>query len=186
MGYVVANGIEANRRLLGLIYPGPSNLQDGSKPFVEAALLDRSVNTKLVVAGLAYVEPYDTMPISLVKHMRGLIGHARQAKKGFLGSENVSTAKADVIADLAKLQTLIMWPKLFRRLAAYFSQGHVGLSQFDDWVRQDPIGRDDSLRLPDGEKGNMHDAYVVNGDSLKLRFNPEDLLIAPDPKPMLS
>jgi hypothetical protein len=76
-----------------------------------------------------------------------------------------------------------MWPKLFRRLAAYFSEGHAGLGQFDAWMRQDPVHRDDSLRLPDGEKGNMHDAYAITGNSLTLRFNPEDLLIAPDPKP---
>ena len=32
----------------------------------------------------------------------------------------------------------------------------------------------------------MHDAYVVDGNSLMLQFNPEDLLIAPDPKPALA
>jgi hypothetical protein len=42
-----------------------------------------------------------------------------------------------------------------------------------------------TLRLPDGEKGNMHDAFEIDGNSLKLAFNPEDLLIAPDPKPMV-
>jgi hypothetical protein len=77
-----------------------------------------------------------------------------------------------------------MWPKLFRRLAAYFSQGHAGLAEFDGWIRDDPVGRDDSLRLPNGEKANMHDAYSVTGNSLKLNFNPEDLLIAPDPAPV--
>jgi len=78
-----------------------------------------------------------------------------------------------------------MWPKLFRRLTAYFTEGHAGLAQFDSWIRQDPIGRDDTLRLPDGEKSNMHDTYQIAGNSLTLAFNPEDLLIAPDPRPML-
>ena len=89
-----------------------------------------------------------------------------------------------MIGDLAKLETLILWPKLFRRLATYFSEGYTGLGGFDTWIRQDPIHRDDTLRLPDGEKGNMHDTYIVNGDSLKLKFNPEELLITPDPKPV--
>jgi hypothetical protein len=66
-----------------------------------------------------------------------------------------------------------------------FFTRHMGLAQFDLWMRQDPIGRDDTLRLPDGEKGNMHDTYILNSDSLKLRFNPEQLLITPDPKPMV-
>jgi hypothetical protein len=167
-----------------LAYAGSTTLRDGDKTFVDEALLDRSVNASLVVAGLAYVEPYDTMPMALVRHLRDVIGRARQAHKKLFAAEDVSTAKAATIADLAGLENLVLWPKLFRRLAAYFSQGHAGLGQFDDWIRQDPIGRDDSLRLPDGEKGNMHDAYEVNGNALKLRFNPEDLLIAPDPKPM--
>jgi len=62
--------------------------------------------------------------------------------------------------------------------------GFNGLGQFDNWVRLDPINRDDSLRLPNGEKGNMHDAYRVVGDTMTLAYNPEELLIEPDPSPM--
>jgi hypothetical protein len=185
-GFVIANGIEANGRFLGLVYPGSIEQADGTHIFVEPNLLDRSVNAKLVAAGLAYMEPYDTMPISLVKHLREVIGKARANKAGLFAAEDVSLTKAATIRNLAKLQELAMWPKLFRRLAAYFSEGHVGLGQFDGWMREDPVHRDDSLRLPDGEKGNMHDAYIIDGDAMKLRFNPEDLLIAPDPKPMLT
>ena len=185
-GYVIANGIEANGRLLGLVYSGNPAPPDGSNIFVDAAVLDQSVNAKLVVAGLAYMEPYDTMPLSLVIHFRQVIAAARQQGAGMFPAEDVGRGKSGDVADLAKLQDLIMWPKLFRRLSAYFSEGHAGLGQFDDWMRQDPIRRDDSLRLPDGEKGNMHDAYAINGNSLSLQFNPEDLLIAPDPKPMLT
>ena len=184
-GHVIANGIESNGRLLGLVYAGATDLHDGDKPFVDAALLDKSVNAKLVAAGLAYVEPYDTMPLSLVKHLRAVIAHARGTRAGIFAVEDVNTNRAAAIADLAALEKLAMWPKLFRRLFAYFSEGHQGLAQFEDWIREDPIHRDDSLRLPDGEKGNMHDAFEIDGNSLKLGFNPEDLLIAPDPKPMV-
>jgi len=185
-GYVIANGIEANGRLLGLVYAGATGQADGSRPFVDTALLDQSINAKLVMAGLAYVEPYDTMPISLVQHLRNLIQQARQARKGLFPTEDLSTTKAAEIPNLAELQTLAMWPKLFRRLASYFAERHVGLGKFDQWIREEPIERDDSLRLPDGEKGNLHDTYIITGNELKLQFNPEDLLIAPDPKPMLS
>ena len=183
-GYVIANGIEANGRLLGLVYAGHTDLADGSNEFVDGSLLDQSVNAKLVAAGLAYMEPYDTMPISLVQHFRSVIEAARLLGAGFFPSEDVGKDKSASVADLATLQGLIMWPKLFRRLAAYFAEGHAGLGQFDDWIRQDPVHRDDSLRLPDGEKGNMHDSYEIDGNSLALRFNPEDLLIAPDPAPV--
>ena len=183
-GYVIANGIEANGRLLGLVYPGTSDLTDGKKIFVDEHLLNQSVNAKLVKAGLSYVEPYDTMPLSLIKDLRRLIAKARTGGQGLWPQEDVNTGKEVQIADLVKLETLILWPKLFRRLVTYFSEGHTGLGQFDTWIRQDPIHRDDTLRLPDGEKGNMHDTYIINGDSLRLQFNPEELIIAPDPRPI--
>src|SRR5829696_646779 len=81
-GYVLANGIESNGRLLGFVYAGATSAQDGSRPFVDEAMVDGSLNAKLVSAGLAYVEPYDTMPISLVRHFRGIIGAARIAHTG--------------------------------------------------------------------------------------------------------
>jgi hypothetical protein len=159
-------------------------MADGSQPFVDEAMLGKSINAKLVAAGLAYVEPYDSMPIALVRHLRTIIATARQADMGLLGMENVSKTQTGRVPDLATLQTLIMWPKLFRRLTAYFAEGFNGLGQFDNWVRLDPINRDDSLRLPDGELGNMHDTYRVVGDTMTLAYNPEELLIAPDPSPM--
>src|SRR5262245_5871381 len=183
-GYVIANGIESNGRLLGLVYSGTSNRADGSRVFVDDALLDRSINAELVVAGLVYVEPYDTMPISLVRHLRAAVAAARKnATQGLWPREDVTTDKAARIRQLGDLQPLVMWPKLFRRLAAYFKEGHQGLATFDAWVRDDPVRRDDTLRLPDGEKGNMHDTYVIEGDRLNIDVRPEELLITPDPSP---
>jgi hypothetical protein len=186
-GYVIANGIEANGRLLGLVFRGTTRRTDGERVFVDNTILDRSVNAQLVVDGLVYVEPYDSMPISLVHHLRTRVTTARQgATDGLWPREDVTTAKAASIQNLADAQMLVMWPKLFRRLASYFHEGHVGLNQFDTWIRDDPIRRDDSLRLPDGEKGNMHDTYLIDGDTLQLEFRPEDLLITPDPRPSVN
>lgn len=184
-GYVIANGIESNGRLLGLVYAGSPPEDDGANIFLDGGRLIQSVNSKLVAAGLAYVEPYDTMPMTLIETLRQVTATARIGEDGFFEAEDVSKANAASIPDLAALQRLVMWPKLFRRLVAYFAEGNKGLGQFDRWLRQDPVHRDDSLRLPNGEKGNMHDACIINGNSLQLRYNPEDLLIAPDPSPML-
>ena len=145
-------------------------MADGSQPFVDEAMLGQSINAKLVAAGLAYVEPYDSMPIALVRHLRTIIATARQANMGLLGMENVSKTQTGRVPDLATLQTLIMWPKLFRRLTAYFAEGFNGLGQFDNWVRLDPINRDDLLRLPDGELGNMHDTYRVSETRRRSRL----------------
>jgi hypothetical protein len=183
-GYVIANGIESNGRLLGLVYSGATTQHDGNKVFVDNAILDQSVNATLVDAALAFVEPYDTMPMSLVHRLRTKIAAVRAAGDGLWPSESPSTEKAARIANLDDAQALIMWPKLFRRLSDYFREGHVGLGQFDSWVRDDPVRRDDALRLPNGEAGNMHDTFLVEGDTLRLEFRPEELLITPDPIPV--
>jgi len=184
-GYVIANGIEANGRLLGIVYTGATSRVDGEKVFVTNAILDDSINAKLIEAGLVYVEPYDTMPISLVKHLRTRVHAARNANTELWASEDVNMDQGSTMGNLADVQTLVLWPKLFRRLATYFDEGFSGLDQFDAWIRDDLVHRDDSLRLPSGEKGNMHDTYVIDNDTLWLQYNPEDLLITPDPKPVL-
>jgi hypothetical protein len=182
-GFVIANGIESNGRLLGLVYVGAPPGDDGEPIFVDEPLLDKSINVKIVASGLAYVEPYDTMPIALIKHMRVILKQARAAGTGIFARESVSVGKAATINSLDDAQEAVMWPKLFRRLASYFLEGRTGLSDFDAWIRQDPVRRDDTLRLPDGEKGNMHDTYLVSGNKLSLACDPEDLLITPDPPP---
>ena len=144
-------------------------------------ILDQSLNAKLVVAGLAYVEPYDTMPTLLVQHLRALVHEVRNSNRGLCSDESVTIDNAGLIKSMIDTEALIMRPKLFRRLTTYFDEGYIGLGQFDAWIRDDPIRRDDTLRLPDGEKGNMHDTYLIDNDKLQLQFRPEDLLITPDP-----
>src|SRR5262249_45651627 len=145
------------------------------------AMLDQSVNTRLIVDGLVYVEPYDSMPMSLVQILRARVATARESTTdGLWPSEDVTTERATLFSSLADAEPLIMWPKLFRRLVSYFAEGNEGLDQFDSWIRDDPIHRDDTLRLPDGEKANMHDTYFLDGNTLRLQFRPEELLIAPD------
>ena len=73
-----------------------------------------------------------------------------------------------------------MWPKLFRRLTSYFQGGHAGLAGFDAWLREDKKNRDDYLQLPNGEFGNMHDMVSTQGDTMRLNYRPEDVVILPD------
>jgi hypothetical protein len=180
-GFLLANGVESNGRLLGLVYTGPIGEPDGASIFVDHATLDASINVHLVRQGLAYVEAYDTMPIDLVRHIQGIGAEVRETGAGLFAGEHVNKIRSAQVMDLPTLESLIMWPKLFRRLVKYFAAGFTGLGGFDAWIRADPVRRDDSLRLPSGEKGNMHDTYRIDGDSLSLAFNSEELIIAPDP-----
>ena len=187
-GHLLANGIESNGRVLALVYPGDSTLPeiDGDRVFVDEVLLGKSLNAALVTRGLAYAELYSTMPLALITEMRTLIAAARAggddgAGLGLWPVEDVSKGKRAQITGLNDLSNLVIFPKLFRRLVPYFRAGFTGLSEFDTWLRADPVRRDDRALLPTGEIGNLHDLFDVSSDGIELVFQPEDLMFDPDP-----
>ena len=181
-GYLLANGIEDNGRVLALVFPGQPALDavDGDSVFVDVAALDASVNAELVRNGLAYAELYSTMPIDLIHQMRQLVTAARQAGLGLWPHEHVTTTARAQLKSLADLSTLIMFPKLYRRLVKYFQAGHTDLAAFDTWIRADP-NRDDRVLLPTGELGHLHDLYDVSPNGIGLRYLPEQLTFISDP-----
>jgi hypothetical protein len=183
-GYLLANGIEANGRVLGLVYPGvpDAGIGDADRQWVDEAKLEASVNAALVRDGLAYAELYSTMPIDLIKRMRLLVKAARTAGIGFWKDEDISKTARVRLDGLADLPELVMFPKLYRRFVKYFEDGYVGLGQFDAWMRDD-VKRDDRALLPTGELGNLHDLYDIGRGGIKLEFFPEDLTFEPDVTP---
>jgi endonuclease YncB( thermonuclease family) len=182
-GCLIANGIESNGRVLGLVYPGEiaAGTADGDPIFVTEALLDQSVNATLVSEGLAYAELYASMPLSLIKHLRKTVKAARTAGRGFWPDESVGVGAPAQINGLGDLPNMVIFPKLYRRLVKYFEDGYTGLAAFDTWVRADIKHRDDKALLPTGELGNLHDFYAVEGNSIQLALLPEDLMFEPDP-----
>ncbi|MDQ4092831.1 MAG: hypothetical protein M3143_05325 [Actinomycetota bacterium] len=181
-GYLLANGIEGNGRVLALVFPDQPSpaAADGDSVFADLAVLEASVNAELVRGGLAYAELYSTMPIDLIHRMRQLVTAARQASHGLWPHEHVTTTARAQPKSLADLSTLIMFPKLYRRLVKYFQAGHTDLAAFDTWVRADP-DRDDRALLPAGELGHLHDLYDVGPGGIGLRYLPEELTFIADP-----
>jgi hypothetical protein len=186
-GFLLANGVESNGRILALVYtgeptlPGLDGVGDGDRAFVDGPLLDSSVNAELVRAGLAYAELYSTMPLDLINRMRELIATARADGAGLWPDEDLTLTTRVDPHSVADLSTLVMFPKLYRRLVTYFKAGHSDLTSFDTWLRADPIGRDDRVLLPTGEIGNLHDLYELTAEGIGLRHQPEEFTFAPDP-----
>jgi endonuclease YncB( thermonuclease family) len=176
-GYILATGIEQNGRIVAQVYAGEpdAGLVDGGRVFVDEAMLDRSVNAMLVRAGLAYGEFYTTMPFPLITHMRDLVTQARAAGAGFWPHEDVGVGTPAQPTGVVKLSDLVIFPKLYRRLADYFGDGHTDLAAFDTWVRAVPE-RDDPAQLPTGEHGHLHDLYQVDEGGISLRILPEQVV----------
>jgi endonuclease YncB( thermonuclease family) len=183
-GHVLSNGIDANGRLIAFIYPGEHPGPDGMAVFVDAALVDQSLNAVLLAAGHAYPAFYATLPADLRTHLAETSRAARAAQPP-VGLWPRSTADPDgpaTIANLGVLEQLVIWPKLFRRIVPYLASGFPDFDSFDGWLRADPVHRDDELFLLDRlERGNMHDVVRGVGQQIRLTVWPEDFIISPDP-----
>jgi endonuclease YncB( thermonuclease family) len=181
-GHVLSNGIDANGRVIGFVYPGDATEPDGEVVFLEPTRADESVNARILATGLAYPAFYMTLPAQLRTRFAE---HSRAARDGALGLWPRSTADpngAARVADLAELEQLVLWPKLFRRLVPYLATGAGDFDGFDAWLHADPVGRDDELFLLDSlEPGNLHDVIRASGDTVQLTVWPEDFIIRPDP-----
>ncbi|MFF5189714.1 thermonuclease family protein [Streptomyces sp. NPDC000345] len=183
-GYVLSNGIDANGRLIGFVYPGDPAEPDGHHVYLDEARVDQSANATLMAEGLAYPAFYATLPAALRTHLAGKSRAARAAQAGLWPRSTADPNGNAGVPDLAELQKLVMWPKLFRRLVPYLAAGATDLNGFDAWLRADKVHRDDQLfLLQRGEYGNMHDVISAVGKDVQLTVWPEDFVISPDPAP---
>lgn len=179
-GYILSNGLDTYGRTIAFAFAGPHAAEDGTQIFVTPAMLDASLNAFMLRDGNAYPAFYLTLPAELRVHLRALVIAARGAGRGLWPQATATTEREATIAGIDELQQLVIWPKLFRRLAPYFQEGHADFGALDAWLRLDPRNRDDRLLLPNLELGNMHDLIVESGDRIRLAWAPEDIVIVPD------
>ena len=183
-GHVLSNGIDGNGRLIAFVYPGDHPGPDGTAVFVDPALVDQSVNARLLAAGLVFPAFYATLPADLRTHLAAVSQAARDAQPpaGLWPRSTADPNGPATVADLAGLEELVVWPKLFRRIVPYLASGFSDFDGFDAWLQADPVNRDDELLLLEKlERGNMHDVVRGIGQRIQLTVWPEDFIISPDP-----
>ena len=179
-GYILSNGLDTYGRTIAFVFTGEHPAVDGSQIFVTTEMLEASLNVFMLRQGHAYAAFYLTLPVDLREYLRTIARNAREAGTGLWPQATATVELAAEIPGLAVLQQLVIWPKLFRRLAPYFTQGHADFAALDTWLRADPRNRDDRLLLPNLELGNMHDLIVEEGSRIRLAYAPEDVVIVPD------
>ena len=178
-GYILSMGLDTYGRSVAFLYTGGHPSVDGSRIFLQPPMLDASLNAFLLRAGHAWGAFYLGLPPELREHLRAIVGEARAHRAGLWAHADARAASLR-IDGLAALQGAVMWPKLFRRLVPYFQLGHTDFSAFDSWLREDARHRDDRVLLPTLEVGNLHDMIVTEGDTIRLAFAPEDVVMVPD------
>jgi hypothetical protein len=179
-GFVAANALDSYGRMIAFVFAGEASETDGASLFLDAPLLAKSVNVQLLGQGLVYPAFYTTLPVDLKDNLMAEARVVRERAQGLWPEDAPSVERSIEIPDLRVAESLVMWPKLFRRLVSYFQSGNVGLAGFSAWLRADLRNRDDYLQLPNGELGNMHDLVKIIGNVVQLQYRPEDLVVLPD------
>ena len=180
-GYILSNGLDGHGRIVSFVYGGDINQADGSMVHIDEELLKDSFNADLLSAGQAYPLFYFSLPAPLRTILKDVAAEAISDEKG-LWAEDVSLpGKIMEITKLQDLDDMVIWPKLFRRLVSYFRSDFENLDGFDEWMRADPINRDDRMLLPDNFDSHFHNIVeVVSSTELRMTHSPSDLIIIPD------
>jgi len=176
--YIYTRAIDPYGRPVAFAYMGTGSGADGTDGvWVTAAMVRASLNYKLAKRGHAYPAFYTGLPVDLRAEVAAA---AKQAGKRGLWPKDRSM-KGTSIPSLTALEKVAIWPKLFRRLVSYFKDRGVnaGLGGFEAWLRAE-ADRDDQILIgPIDELGNMHDVIRVNGNTVRMRYKPAELIIVP-------
>ncbi|UCD38275.1 MAG: hypothetical protein JSW54_01995 [Fidelibacterota bacterium] len=177
-GYILSRSVDPFGRPVAFVFAGTTSERDGAKDiWLTPERVAQSLNGRLMAEGQAYPAYYSGLPSNLRNQLTTLANSARNHGLG-IWREDVSLSGARVVR-ASDLEQYAMWPKLYRRLFAYFADGNSGISGFGAWLRGDSSRDDELWIISRGELGNMHDIVSATDVEIQLVVHPEDVIIVP-------
>ena len=189
--HILTRAIDPFGRPVSFVFPGNAKEYSGTDLFLDTKRLDKSLNAMLMREGNVYPGFYTAREVN-GERVGGLPGDLREhlanlAIQAFNDNDGVwaddESTRGFQIRKKEDLSELAIWPKLYRRLAKYFDDttaDHTNLHGFRNWLLADRSSRDDLIFvLPIGEKLNLSDILTITPTTIRMNFEPEDLLIIP-------
>ena len=179
-GYILSNQLGPHGRPISFIFTGePEDGEtDGDSIFLTAERMKASLNYQLIENGNAYPLFYDTLFFDLRQEITNAVQTARAAKKG-IWKDDASTDGV-TWGGASSLDTLPpLFPKLWRRLEGYtqdrdFRDDSETLDEFINYL--DSKRSERVLIISEGRFTGFDDVVEVSGNTIKLLFQPEDLV----------
>lgn len=174
-GYILSSHADRNGRPVCFVFTGDAPGADGSETLLDATLLNRSVNYQLLAEGIVYPMFYETLYKELRDEMVEAVQAARQKKQG-VWKEDAST-KGFLVkppVNLTKLPPI--FPKLWRRLESFYGRPSNKAKTVKQFVASLAQGDDRLFTIPDQRWIKLSTALDANGDQLKLKYKPEDMI----------
>ena len=176
-GYILSRNVDPWGRPVAIVFVGSTSKASGSQVWLTVGWMGRSLNAELVSEGQSYPSYYSGFPSDLRNRLTQLSRSAQNPRRG-VWEVDVSKSGGQV-TNVSTLEKLALWPKLYRRLFTYFSEGNSGIGGFEAWLRGDPERDDELWIISRGELGKMHDIIDVTGTKIKMVYRPEDIVIRP-------
>jgi endonuclease YncB( thermonuclease family) len=174
-GYIFTRTADVYGRCVAFAGKGPAPKSSGSRVFVDGTMLRRTVNYHQISRGLAYPTFYRKLYPDLRAALAEAAKAARAEELGLWPSDLTQTG-AKVEGAQSLYDTLVILPKLFRRLADYLAlnDGDSSLAGFIPFLRQ----RDDRLFiLSTGHSTGLDTIVEVTDDNtVKLTVPPEGIV----------
>ena len=133
---ILAQLVETNGRPVAyvLIESADTLPADGAWVNVDQALLDETLNLRLLSEGQAYYTVYTSAPVSHRDHERAVAADARAARKGVWSRDSTSDWLLADQRSIGPSGQLIL-PKLFRRCTDYLKAVDKGfIGNLGDWL----------------------------------------------------
>jgi endonuclease YncB( thermonuclease family) len=172
-GGILSQAAETNGRPVSYVFLESDivNFNDGERIVIDNALLAKSMNAKVLQAGMAYYTVYSSQPVGHQIFMRGLAEQAKTANLGVWQMDKTSEFTVNSFEDVTNNQLIL--PKLFRRCIGYLRDRDKSFTgTLKDWLLSKPDS-DDTILLGT-RKTTLSSLLQVNGTTIKVLFDPFD------------
>lgn len=169
-GFILARKTEMYGRPVSFVFAGSHRRPTGSEVFLDVKLLRKSLNYKLIRAGLAYPTYYTGLFPDLRNAITAAAIDAFNRDRG-VWPYDWTNVGVPVKNQAALEDDYCILPKLFRRLTAYNKSGSS--KTFKKWLeaKDDPV-----MVLSTGHFTNLDTLIIQNGNRVSLSVYPEDLV----------
>ncbi|MGL4612007.1 MAG: thermonuclease family protein [Trueperaceae bacterium] len=170
-GGILSQAAETNGRPISYVFleGDLTDLNDGERIAIDDALLAKSMNAKVLQAGMAYYTVYSSQPASHQAFMRGLAESAKAANLGVWQVDKTAEFNLTSFRDVTTNQLIL--PKLYRRCIGYLRDRDKGFSgNLKDWLLAD-ADRDDAVMLGTRQT-KLSSLLEIDGAKVTVLFNP--------------
>jgi hypothetical protein len=180
-GAILSNAAEVNGRPISyvLLEKEAKGLADGMRVNITDAILQKTLNAKQLLNGMAYLTVYSSTPETNRSFLRTLTLQARATKLGVWARD--ASAKFKLISkDSVGERGALILPKLFRRAVSYLNAKakNPSLGSIKDWMissQTSGIPEDDLVKI-NLQTVRLSSLLTVAGNQVKFAVDTTDLV----------